>query len=172
MAARGRPPLAQDRVGVHRRVQPRDPRSTAIRDVRGRDSPAVVNPLSASTGQTPADSLEDMRGVTPARIPPSRGRPPGRVVLTIGLLLFGGLAVPVVGWVAGSVLLWTSAEWRRRDKIIGTLVVPGGLGSLLLPGVRHAPIAVAAAVLGSLFTSWWLDRRTRTALAPPGAPPR
>jgi hypothetical protein len=47
------------------------------------------------------------------------------------LLLFGGFVL-LVGWFVGVVLLWTSEAWKIRDKIIGTLIVPGGLlGSLL-----------------------------------------
>jgi uncharacterized membrane protein len=44
------------------------------------------------------------------------------------LLLVGGLIVPLVGWMVGVVLLWVSNAWNVRDKIIGTLFVPGGLG--------------------------------------------
>jgi uncharacterized membrane protein len=46
--------------------------------------------------------------------------------LAIILLLAGGF-VAGVGWLAGAVLLWLSPVWTLRDKLIGTLVVPGGL---------------------------------------------
>jgi uncharacterized membrane protein len=49
-------------------------------------------------------------------------------VVTVILLLIGGIVLPVLGWVIGVVLLWASARWTTRDKVIGTLVVPGGLG--------------------------------------------
>ena len=42
------------------------------------------------------------------------------------LLPLGGFLVGV-GWVAGVILLWTSRAWSTRDKVIGTLLVPGGL---------------------------------------------
>lgn len=42
------------------------------------------------------------------------------------LLLLGGF-VFVLGWFLGVGLLWTSGTWRRRDKLLGTLVLPGGL---------------------------------------------
>jgi hypothetical protein len=42
------------------------------------------------------------------------------------LLLVGGYAF-LGGWVVGVCLLWFSATWRLRDKLLGTLVVPGGL---------------------------------------------
>jgi hypothetical protein len=44
----------------------------------------------------------------------------------IFLLLFGFIAAGV-GWVVGVVLLWRSRAWTTRDKLIGTLVLPGGL---------------------------------------------
>ena len=43
------------------------------------------------------------------------------------LLLVGGVVLPVLGWFVGVVLLWASAVWTTRDKLVGTLVVPGGL---------------------------------------------
>jgi hypothetical protein len=46
------------------------------------------------------------------------------------LLPIGGVIVPVLGWLVGVVLLWASNAWTRRDKLIGTFVLPGGL---LLP---------------------------------------
>lgn len=54
--------------------------------------------------------------------------------IAIFSLLLGGLVFPVVGWIFGVVLLWASDVWSIRDKILGTLVVPGGLA---------APIALA-----------------------------
>jgi len=51
--------------------------------------------------------------------------------LAIPLLLIGGFIV-IIGWLVGVVLLWTSRVWTLRDKLIGTLVVPGGLTTLVL----------------------------------------
>lgn len=46
------------------------------------------------------------------------------------LLLLGGFAFGV-GWLAGLILLWTSRVWSLRDRLIGTLLVPGGLATVL-----------------------------------------
>jgi hypothetical protein len=43
------------------------------------------------------------------------------------LLPIGGVVLPVVGWIVAVVLLWISDVWSTRDKVIGTLIVPGGL---------------------------------------------
>lgn len=50
-----------------------------------------------------------------------------REALAPPLLLLGGVFVPLLGWCVGVALLWTSPIWTRRDKWIGTLLVPGGL---------------------------------------------
>lgn len=46
------------------------------------------------------------------------------------LLPIGGVIIPVLGWFIGVVLLWISDAWSTRDKLVGTLLFPGGL---LLP---------------------------------------
>jgi hypothetical protein len=46
------------------------------------------------------------------------------------LLPLGGLIVGV-GWLIGLILLWSSRLWTTRDKVIGTLIVPGGIATAL-----------------------------------------
>jgi hypothetical protein len=46
--------------------------------------------------------------------------------VVITLLLVGGFLWGI-GWLVGVVLLWLSDAWTARQKLIGTLVVPGGL---------------------------------------------
>ena len=48
-------------------------------------------------------------------------------VVALILLPIGGIIVPIVGWVVGAVLLWVSDAWSTKDKLIGTLLFPGGL---------------------------------------------
>lgn len=43
------------------------------------------------------------------------------------LLPIGGVIVPILGWVVGVILLWISEVWSKREKLIGTFLVPGGL---------------------------------------------
>jgi hypothetical protein len=123
-------------------------------------------------------AAEDPAAATPARREP-RGR---KEWLAMVLLLFGGL-IAGVGWLVGAILLWTSRAWTRREKLVGTLVVPGGL---LLPvyilhttGVSSdscagqrahcAPtnmqiawmVVVAILVLASIWSSMYLARHAR-----------
>ena len=53
------------------------------------------------------------------------------IVLEIGalVLLTAGSLVSWVGCVGGVLLLWTSDRWTRRDKLLGSLVLPGGLAA-------------------------------------------
>jgi len=61
----------------------------------------------------------------------SAGRRGTQEWAAIFLLLFGFIAAGV-GWVVGVILLWRSRAWTTRDKLIGTLVLPGGLLATLL----------------------------------------
>ena len=48
-------------------------------------------------------------------------------IVPLLLLPIGGIIVPIFGWIAGAVLLWVSDAWNTKDKLIGTLLFPGGL---------------------------------------------
>jgi uncharacterized membrane protein len=43
------------------------------------------------------------------------------VIVTVLAIALGGAVVPVVGWVAGIVLMWFSPAWRRWEKWAATL---------------------------------------------------
>jgi len=66
-------------------------------------------------------------------------------------LLFGGLLVGI-GWLVGVNRLWRSPDWSRSEKLLGTLVLPGGL----LWAFSLEPRQVGAASGGiSLTWSLW-----------------
>jgi uncharacterized membrane protein len=101
------------------------------------------------------------------------------------LLLLGGFALGV-GWLIGLFLLWSSRAWTTTQKLLGTLIIPGGLASvpivLLLtatkqictsgggfpthctagPSTTHQVltiILVAIAVIAPITTAIYLTRR-------------
>ena len=76
---------------------------------------------------------------------PRRPRPGAREITAVVLLLIGGFLAGI-GWIVGVILLWTSSRWRPADKLLGTLVWPGGL---LVPVLVLAALAGA----GSLGTA-------------------
>lgn len=63
--------------------------------------------------------------------PAPSGRPTAMEIAAIVLLLVGGFLF-LVGWFAGVALLWSSSLWTRREKLLGTLVIPGGLATAVL----------------------------------------
>jgi len=98
---------------------------------------AIPADASAENAREVLARLGDPREIVAAERPESTGpaeRRGTREWAAILLLLFGFIAAGI-GWVVGVVLLWRSRAWTTRDKLIGTLVLPGGLlstGLLLL----------------------------------------
>jgi uncharacterized membrane protein len=89
----------------------------------------------------PTDIAAEARGPAPETAPaaaPVERRSGALDVAALILLLVGGVVIPVIGWLVGVVLLWISSAWTARQKLLGTLVVPGGLalpaGLLLVAG--------------------------------------
>ncbi len=83
------------------------------------------------------DDLGEPEEIAAAASGGVRARPGGYQIAAVVLLLAGGV-VFFVGWVAGVILLWTSDRWRWYDKLLGTLVWPGGL--------------LGVAIFGALFS--------------------
>jgi hypothetical protein len=86
--------------------------------------------IPVGAGETEALSVLERLG-EPERIateakPESGERAGTREWLAIPLLLLGGFAL-MIGWCVGFALLWSSKIWTKRDKLIGTFVIPGGL---------------------------------------------
>lgn len=78
---------------------------------------------------TVLDRIGDPEEIAGAASGPARvTRSTAMETWAIIFLLLGGF-LWLIGWIVGVVLLWSSSLWTRRDKLIGTLVVPGGLAS-------------------------------------------
>lgn len=84
---------------------------------------AQIRTLLERVGDPAAIAAE----ASPAQVDGSVPSPGWREVATLILLPIGGIIVPLLGWFVGVALLWTSEHWSVRSKLIGTLVVPGGL---------------------------------------------
>lgn len=86
------------------------------------------------------------------------GRDPGALeICAVLFLLIGGVVIPVLGWIVGVILLWISPRWRRREKLLGTLVWPGGLLApvlvLLAGGLALIPASETACTGGGTEVS-------------------
>ncbi|WP_328610320.1 hypothetical protein OG943_14700 [Amycolatopsis sp. NBC_00345] len=58
---------------------------------------------------------------------------------TVLVLLLAGFVVPVLGWIAGVVMLWNGPRWSTGEKWAGTLIWPAAIvvtGMVL--GLAHA----------------------------------
>jgi hypothetical protein len=108
-------------------------------------SPAAVEQILDDLG-TP----ETIAAAAFAEMPPTQSRWALRDVTAVVLLLIGGLVLPVIGWLIGAVMLWTSTTWRVKDKVIATLLVPGGLALIPLLG---ALAAVSTATISAPATT-------------------
>jgi hypothetical protein len=141
----------------------------------GPETEADIRTLLERLGD-PADIAAAARqrfGVVPAR-------PGWMETAALVLLLFGGFVFGV-GWIIGLVLLWSSAVWTPWEKLLGTLVVPGGLagsfflfslwavtttsgGSNVLPLVMIG-LLVAAPLITTAYLALELRRRGELATA-------
>jgi hypothetical protein len=84
------------------------------------DDEAGVREILERLGD-PADIAAAERPADPA---PRAG---WKEIAALILLPIGGIIVPIVGWVVGATLLWASEAWSTKDKLVGTLLFPGGL---------------------------------------------
>jgi hypothetical protein len=124
-------PLARDylkRLKKAARRLPRARRNELIGEIESHLTEAL--PAGAS-GAEALNVLERLGG--PEQIVAEAGseaketpRPGMRESLAVILLLFGGFLF-LVGWFVGLHLLWSSRFWTMRDKLVGALLVPGGL---------------------------------------------
>ena len=108
------------------------------------------------------------------------------IVLTTALLEFGGIVIPLAGWVVGIMLLWASPLWTRAEKLVATIVPPAAAALMfviagfvfqsrsvtlgdgaetinpIIPGFAwHAAVfgAIVAAVIASIVIGIVLSRR-------------
>ena len=73
---------------------------------------------------------------------------PWYAAMTVLLLILGGFLFPVVGWVAGVVLLWASPMWSNREKWAGLLYGP-------IAGIAGGSLyGVIVGMIPGLFTGW------------------
>jgi uncharacterized membrane protein len=122
---------------------PRDRRREIVDEISGH----IAEARAGLEHETEADVRNILEGLgDPAEIagearerfdvqptpPPAPYKPGALEIGALVLLLMGALVIPIFGWVIGVVLLWLSNAWNVRDKLIGTLFVPGGLGLSVL----------------------------------------
>ena len=147
---------------------PRDRRREIVDEIAGH----IAEARAALEHETEADVRNILEGLgDPAEIaadarerfelPASRTAPYKAGWMEVGalvLLLIGGIVIPFFGWFIGVVLLWVSNAWNVRDKIIGTVFVPGGLGLSLMLFLLSTSVSVE----GGDFSSTECDEDAAT----------
>jgi uncharacterized membrane protein len=125
-------PLAEDyleRLRNAARSLPRGRRDDLVADIESHLAESAPAGAPEADVRTALDRLGDPDQIVAAERDddePQQRR--GRLEWTaIILLLVGGVVIPFIGWIVGALLLWVSKAWTLRDKLIGTLVLPGGL---------------------------------------------
>lgn len=185
-------PLIRDylqRVRTAGRQLPRDSREELVGQLEEHLRDAAPSGSSRADVQAALDQLGDPEEIVAEesrRLGIAPARAGAREWWAIPLLLVGGVILPVIGWLIGAYLLWTSRVWSFRDKLLGTLALPGGwfvVVVLLLTEsstqncsgtstVTHctssgtsagAWVLLAAAVVLPLITAVVLTLRVRTA---------
>jgi len=184
-------PLAADyldRVDRAARRLPRTERRELVEEISAHLHEATSLDMPDAEALTVLDRLGDPEDIVEAQQPDEPGGRRGvHEWAAIFLLLLGGF-IFAFGWIAGVILLWGSRAWNTRDKLIGTLIVPGGLATAFVvalltgtkrkctsgpghptictpgPGTAHQIIAIGLfglCVIGPIFTSLYLARRAR-----------
>ena len=153
MATTSLHPLAADyldRLEHAARRLPRAERRELVEEIGAHLYEATRPDMSDAEALTVLDRLgdpEDIVEAEPAREPSHVDRRGVHEWAAIFLVLLGGFVFGV-GWIAGVILLWSSRAWSTRDKLIGTLVVPGGLAAGL-----WGALALAVVGAGRVCTS-------------------
>jgi hypothetical protein len=123
------------RLRLASRRLPKDARQDLLSDIEAHLHEALGDNPSEAEVLMIIDRLGDPDEIVSAQLSDAGGSvasPRGsREWAAIILLLLGGF-VFAVGWVIGLVLLWSSRAWSTVDKLIGTLLLPGGLASVLV----------------------------------------
>lgn len=108
----------------------------------------IAEARAGLAAETDADILNILDRIGEPGVIAAEAREPGAPVRKstgIGILEIGALVLTPFLWPIGVILLWTSSAWNTRDKIIGTLVPPGGyMGLVLLPAVALIPAGGAS----------------------------
>ncbi len=90
-------------------------------------------------------------------------RRPSKMDLWVPWLLLLGAFVFWLGWIAGVVMLWSSRTWRLKDKLLGTLIWPGGL---------LFPVIIGAMPIVSSSSSCQGNSSSVHCSSPPGVLPK
>lgn len=100
-------------AGVREELQGMDAAAAALR-IEELGDPQFIAAEARAGGPATAPAPVAAAAVAPAE-------PTWYPVLASLLIMFGGLIVPAIGYIAGFVMMWTSRSWRLMEKWVATL---------------------------------------------------
>ncbi|GAA3750117.1 hypothetical protein GCM10022239_26800 [Leifsonia bigeumensis] len=92
---------------------------------------------------------------------PQAGDPRWYTVLASLLVAFGGIVVPLLGWVFGIAMVWMSKTWSTGEKWVATASIPViaatvALLSFIGSGFMAWHLLLLLGVLGNVVVGLWL----------------
>ncbi|MHC5795450.1 HAAS signaling domain-containing protein [Lacisediminihabitans sp. FW035] len=159
-------------AGIAEELEGLDAAAAAAR-IESLGDPAFIAAEARAGAEGPASSPAPGATRTTKRpTPPRASEQRWYVVVTTVLLEFGGLVVPLAGWVAGIMLLWASSLWTRGEKLVATILPPAvgvvlfGVFALVGSGGPwwHALVlgGIAGSAIASIVIGIVLSRRAWT----------
>lgn len=109
----------------------------------------------------PVFIASEASNASPAGYVPAKAREgAGYVIIASLLVALGGIVVPVLGWLAGLIMVWISDQWWRWEKTIASLV-PITIGALaftlaLLLSPDPSQGDGVNPLIPTVFEVWWL----------------
>jgi hypothetical protein len=98
-------------------------RAELVTEIRGHIETALHQEQAAGEAavRNVLDRLGPPEEIVEAAEPPPP--PSGRRAGALEIIALVGMIVPIIGWLIGTILVFASQAWSRRDKLIGTLLL-------------------------------------------------
>src|SRR5215210_3408794 len=97
-------------------------RTELVAEIRGHIETALAQEQAAGEAavRNVLERLGPPEEIVEAAEPPP---PSGRRVGVLEIIALVAMIVPVIGWLVGTILVFASQAWSRRDKLIGALLL-------------------------------------------------
>ena len=130
MNSGGHEPIVKDylrRLGAASRGLPRAERRELRAQIEEHLSAALRDDASEADVRTALEHLGDPEDIVAEQFAGRSTGGAGVKEWTTVLLLLFGTGLFLVGWFVGVVMLWSSRAWTTGEKVLGTLILPGGV---------------------------------------------
>ena len=129
-----------------------DPSFIAAEAKANTESEALVTQGAQTTGDS-------------SRLAETVADPRWYIVIASLLVALGGIVIPVLGWIAGIVMVWMTDTWRTWEKWLASLAPMGiaavamlivlGSSAITSPSGTSAWVQTANPLIPAMFDTWW-----------------